>query len=66
VAGVEQWIQPFEASHAWARTSGDPRFDRGEPRLETVDQTLGLAVAPKGRTDPPDVFEHPVDARRIQ
>src|SRR5437867_11813289 len=38
VAGVEQWIEPLEASDARAGASGDLRFDRCEPNREIVDE----------------------------
>jgi len=66
VAGVEQRIEPLEASHARARKPGYLRLDRREPRFETADQTVGIAVASQGGTDAADIFEHPRDARRVQ
>jgi len=66
VAGVEQWIEPLEASDARAGESCDLRFDRCEPNREIVDETLRVGVPPQGRANTADIFEHPREARGVQ
>ena len=61
VAAVEQWVEPLEAGHARPGESFDPFLDRGQPRTQAIDQTVGIDLASERRADPADVVEHSVD-----